>query len=833
MTFATNLPDTALASLSVSAVQTATSAIPLGAAGSIILSLEPGPTAAPFLTSIGAATATLPLANASAYPSLGPTANATPTPISVGNIFQMIDIDAPPAQITPTGDHPVAPLGIHKQQDRLETNKFYANFFLGDQMAGTWTHPYSVSYGNGSGESSSWGLVISHTERDQFGTTPAEAGIDAGKIKNFASPVGLQPLVLSAAELGNGTKLTTDSLEAFSVNVNLAAPNGTNVLTFPLLQGMGFVTGVYNDGTPLIQSGVGITSLVYCGPVDNYMTYKYRASVGASNGSDSTWLIYVTPSEKSYKPNSFTLLDAKNVQGRSNFNGYIQIAKVPTDGGNRSELVYDAAAGVYPTSASISGSVSGQAGTYTLKWTKAGDTSRTLLMWALPHHVQSFSSATARGLKNLKLITTTKGYATAVSGDSWTLEEPNLPIDLGFAPWSPETGSVKSVSSATIELLNAVAYAELNEDIETQTNTSSIYYDGKALAKFATICYTANTIAKNSSLAISGLKKLQEVFALHVDNVMPIPIVYDDVWGGIVSVCSYKSGDTGCDFGNTYYNDHHFHYGYYVYAAAVIGYLNSSWLDAGTNKAWVNTLVRDYANSITDDPYFPFARMFDWYHGHSWAHGISAAADGKDQESSSEDTMASYAIKQWGHVIKDVNMEARGNLMLAIHARSLQNYYLYTDDNTVQPADFIGNKVAGILFENKVDHVTYFGDVPAYIQGIHMLPLLPHTPLIRTKTFVQEEWEAYFANDTGISPVWNITGGWRGIIKGNQMFIDPTASFDFFSGSSFNTSYLDNGASQTWYLAYSAALGGDAGTSSKNKREKVRNLVNQVSGKVI
>lgn len=48
--------------------------------------------------------------------------------------------------------------------------------------------------------------------------------------------------------------------------------------------------------------------------------------------------------------------------------------------------------------------------------------------------------------------------------------------------------------------------------------------------------------------------------------------------------------------------DHHFHYGYFLYAAAVIGYINPSWLQEGTNKAWVDMLARDYANSITNDP---------------------------------------------------------------------------------------------------------------------------------------------------------------------------------------------------------------------------------------
>lgn len=217
-------------------------------------------------------------------------------------------------------------------------------------------------------------------------------------------------------------------------------------------------------------------------------------------------------------------------------------------------------------------------------------------------------------------------------------------------------------------------------------------------------------------------------------------------------------------------------------------------------------LVRDFANPISEDPYFPFSRNFDWYMGHSWATGLFALVDGKNEESSSEDTMASYGIKMWGKVIGDKNMEARGNLMLSIQARSMQHYFLYAETNTVQPAELIGNKVSGILFENKIDHTTFFGKVPEYVQGIHMLPLMPMSTLIRTTEFVQQEWDAYdFETYVG-----TLNSGWRGILMANLAIVDPVTSYNFFSNASgdFQYSMLDSGASQTWYLAWSGGLRG-------------------------
>jgi endo-1,3(4)-beta-glucanase len=300
--------------------------------------------------------------------------------------------------------------------------------------------------------------------------------------------------------------------------------------------------------------------------------------------------------------------------------------------------------------------------------------------------------------------------------------------------------------------------------------------------------------------AQAGLTSLQTSFAVFANNQQQFPLVYDNAWGGIVSSASYDNGDPGADFGNSYYNDHHFHYGYFIYAAAVIGYLDPNWIPA--NKRFVNSLVRDIANPSKKDPYFPVSRNFDWYHGHSWAHGLYESYDGKDQESSSEDAMSAYSLKMWGQVVGDSDLEARSNLQLAVTARAIQKYFLYENNNTTEPPRIIGNKVAGILFENKIDHTTYFGANIEYIQGIHMLPLLPSTTLTRTANFVTEEWNTFFSNGRADS----IAGGWRGILYANLATIDPKAAWQFFSQPDFDTSLLDGGASLTWYLAFAAGM---------------------------
>jgi endo-1,3(4)-beta-glucanase len=619
-----------------------------------------------------------------------------------------VDVVQPPANIPQEGGHPVPRLGIN-QTGPIETNKFYANFFLGSQSSSSFTTPYSVSWSKGSGNAESWGMAISHIDASQRVYGPPNDAIPNAPNSFYINPLCIQSVILSAVELNGNTILTSDSLEAMSANINLSpGASSSSSITFPLVQGMGFVTGLYNNLQPVIQSSVFFNSVEAAGSPQPGL-FKYRLALD----DGTVWLLYAAPSD-GFDPN-FQLISSTLLQGLPSFSGSIQIAKNP---GKLSETIYDNAAGAYPTSVSLSGYTSGSSASYSLAFTKGGQyaSNATLLMFALPHHMQSFDSNTASGTTSLQMQTLTKGVATAISADVWVLEENNLPVDMGFAPWRPDgSGNVNNLSASAIATIQNISVIEASQNMSAQTDLNSMYYSGKALSKFAAICYVMNDVVGQQELAAAALEELKSAFAVFVNNQQPYPLLYDTDWKGLVSSASYVTGDSGLDFGNSYYNDHHFHYGYFLHAAAVIGYLDPTWL--ASNKDYVNTMVRDVANPSSLDQYFPVFRSFDWYNGHSWAHGLFESADGKDEESSSEDTMFAYGMKMWGHTIGDASMEARGNLMLSILARSLQNYFLWESSNQNVPPEVIGNKNTGILFENKVDHATYFGLNLEYIQG--------------------------------------------------------------------------------------------------------------------
>ncbi|KAF4595646.1 glycoside hydrolase family 81 protein [Ophiocordyceps camponoti-floridani] len=704
-----------------------------------------------------------------------------------------IDLKALPDVIARRQDHPVPRKGI-KSRGPLQTNKFYANFFLGDQLGPIYTFPYSLQWTGGKGKTVSYGMSVSHVDAHQqvFGGKERVKGASSF----YINPIGIQSLIISAMELGGQTTLTTDSLTPHSVRAHLSKDGqSAPAVSFPLVQGMACVTAQFEGTKPLLQSGVSFKTVtrVTREPKKGVVKYNFVLADG------TTWRVYGWHT----KGEGLELAVANDGRAESKrpFTGVLQVCKDPMTEG--SEAALDDGAGVFAEKVGLSGWASGKSGRYRLRFERGGHKDGQLNMYALPHHVESFDAATRKLVRSkVQLQTTTKGVATLVCGNEWTLEEAAMPIDMGFAPWHPERGSVDKLSAEAKRTIRAAAGRELGQDMASQSNIDSMYFSGKALAKFASAVWVVQRMVGDAELAQTGLRRLQSAFATFAGNRQRFPLTYESAWGGVVSRASYDTGDGGVDFGNTLYNDHHFHYGYHILAAALIADLDPGW--GRTNGDYVRTLVRDIANPSASDGLFPEWRSFDWFHGHSWAHGLYASMDGKNQESSSEDMMAAYALKMWGRVSGDGDLEARSNLQLAVLARSLRAYYLYEADNSVQPRRFIGNKVAGILFENKVDHTTFFDGSLEAIQGIHMIPILPPTAFVRRPRFVAEEWETYFSRGR----IDSVGNAWKSIIYASYATVDPVAAFKFFSSPSFQPQWLDGGASLTWFMAYAAALGG-------------------------
>lgn len=397
-------------------------------------------------------------------------ANATATMAAAsGNIFASpIATDAPPSVISQRSDHPQPRLGI-QQNGPISTNKFFQNYFLGSQASGAWLHPYSLTWAKGSGQTSSWGMAVSHIDAGGVTYGPQNAYGSAGY---FINPVGIQSLVLSAQELGSGTTFTTSNMTDMSVVAQLRpSSSGQPAVEFPLTQGAGFVTAVYHSSTPMIQTGVFFQNVTQVSTPPRPGVTKYVIHLN----DGTTWYLYAASSNGATL--NLQVVNNALMTANTTFSGTIQIAKDPNGAG---QDLYDATCGSYATGVTVSGTVSGMQGTYSLSFSKGGLSGAPLLMFALPHHVSSFDSNTAASMESsLQLRTTVKGNATAVVADSWTMVESRLPVSMSFLPWSGEEGALSTLSDNAKAAILSMAQSELSQDMDMQTNLNSMYYSGK------------------------------------------------------------------------------------------------------------------------------------------------------------------------------------------------------------------------------------------------------------------------------------------------------------------------------------------------------------------
>lgn len=388
--------------------------------------------------------------------------------MTLSDIFaEPISAAAPPANIQVRDDHPVPRKGITSGTP-LHTNKFYSNFFLGNQSAPTYTFPYSVFWSAGGGSTGSHGLAVSHTDANQrvFGGPKSETGAAAW----FFNPVDIQSLALSAKELGNGTSLMIDSMTAFSAMVHLRRDsNSRPAVSFPLVQGMGFVTAIYNGSLPVIQSGVMFRAVtrVSQDPKSNVAKFRLLLEDG------KTWWLYAYRFQGGDL--DLQVVNNRHAEARNPFFGIIQVAKDSPG----AEPVLDRASGVYAETVQLTGSVSGSSGRYSFRFTPRGHPEGTLLMWALPHHAQTFDYETTARTEEVYMQTTTKGAAKAVLASHWTMVEPQMPVSMGFAPYSPGMGSVETLSDAAKSVISVVAKNEVSQNMMAQANLDSMYFSGK------------------------------------------------------------------------------------------------------------------------------------------------------------------------------------------------------------------------------------------------------------------------------------------------------------------------------------------------------------------
>jgi len=190
-------------------------------------------------------------------------------------------------------------------------------------------------------------------------------------------------------------------------------------------------------------------------------------------------------------------------------------------------------------------------------------------------------------------------------------------------------------------------------------------------------------------------------------------------------------------YGAENFNDHHFHYGYFTWAAALLGMHDRGFL-AGYGEM-ARLVAKEYANWDRQDKRFPFLRTFDVWEGHSWAGGTSSPG-GNNQESSSEAVQSWAGLILLGEALGDREMTATGVAGYAMETRATLEYW-FNSGGDVFPPEW-KHPVTGMVWSGGKVYGTYFTGDPAWIYAIQWLPASPALSyLVRDPAFARRCYE--------------------------------------------------------------------------------------------
>jgi len=282
------------------------------------------------------------------------------------------------------------------------------------------------------------------------------------------------------------------------------------------------------------------------------------------------------------------------------------------------------------------------------------------------------------------------------------------------------TPTVPLQDELDISKLNAqqksLLVSTLNQDVNTtQFNALDTYYGGQQLYRAAQLLQLAHQL-NQPQLASALQQGLSTTFAdwFSDDNQSQRYFYYNPAIHGIVGVTS--------SFGTDVFNDHHFHYGYFIYAASILAKYDPAFLQHYESS--VNLLVADIANYQSNEA-LPLRRNFDPYFGHSWASGDAPFADGNNQESSSEAINAWTATALWGETTHNSALQTEGEWMLSNEVAGSQAYWLDFNTSAQPYSDGFTKSVIGMNWGGKRDYATWFSADPSAMLAIQLVPLNP------------------------------------------------------------------------------------------------------------
>jgi endo-1,3(4)-beta-glucanase len=642
----------------------------------------------------------------------------------------------------------------------LPTNSFFQNFVLKDGDMPEYIHPYSVrSPGGGA-------LDVCY---------PSRVHSPSSVTQTFVAD-----LTVSDAAAGSAQRHVVSAFDDLSVTLDVSPS-----LRAHLVRGCPYVTVTTTAG-PIDVSVSSVHAFV-----------ELVGSRSSHHGSPGTkWRLRMDSGQTFllYASAPIHLAQASPTQlSATAFAGAIRVAYLPDAS---MEPVLDRYSRCFPTAGHAALDPIHRPFRVDYAWHREGPGE--LLMLAHPLHLRLLALAAADHGENRAArvlygfrYRSIDGDMVGVVGGCWTLRADPVP---------PAWHSTRGVRADGVAEVVAALRADVGALAPAAVTTTSSYFYGKAVARAARLAVVAEEVG-----CADVIPAVREFLTATVTpwldgSFQENGFLYDATWGGLVTLQGLS--DSSADFGFGIYNDHHYHLGYFLYAIAVLARLDPGWGREHAPQAYA--MVADFmtvsCNKAGDGGgFFTRLRMFDLWTLHSWAGGLAAIPDGRNQESTSEAVNAYYSAALVGLTYGDARLASLGATLAALEMLAAQTWWHVRDGEGMYEEDFSGsNRVVGVLWANKRDSGLWFAP-PEWREcrlGIQLLPLLPISEaLFPDVAFVRDlvAWTLPALDRDGVGD-W-----WKGFVYALEGIYDTEAALTKIRALTAH----DNGNSLTnllWWL---------------------------------
>lgn len=640
---------------------------------------------------------------------------------------------------------------------------------------------------------------------------------------NFSQPLFAHPAAYKPVNSGLGISYQTDAAISGS-------PTGPGEYHFPYAQHVvvgvaglnapralvdGWsdwtVTPSWSDGTRTMKATIGHglpMSYYQITGGDALISVVGPPTVWQNSGNRVGWSIgghdYVAygPSGSTWALSGNTL--RSSLAGR----GYFSVAVLPTTSGSstadKTALAdqYGAVAQNHVTGTRISYSYNQAGGTVNSTYaftTTAREGSGTGTVMALYPHQWRYLSA---GSPLAPTYVSPRGAMKIVIGQSFG-------TSMKYTGVLPELPAVGDSSGADLSQVTTFLNNELNNPADFRGDDT--YWTGKGLGRAARIAEIADQLNLTAvrDAALNAIRtRITDWFTATSGKTSRV-FYYDKNWGTLIGYpASYASDED--------LNDHHFHYGYFIAAAATLAKFDPQWASGAKYGGMVDLLIRDANNYDRADTRFPYLRDFDIYAGHDWASGHGAFGAGNNQESSSEGQNFANALIQWGQATGNTAIRDAGIWIHTTQAAAINEYW-FDVRNENFPATW-GHNYSAIVWGSGGAYATWFSGEHAMIVGINMLPMTGGQLYLGDYPAAVRSTYAELVRNNGGEPTI-----WRDMLWQYQALGDPDAALAKFRANSSYTSEEGESKAHTFHwIRNLAALGQvDTGVTANHPLAKV------------